>query len=102
MNAIHHINHANLAPQNALILDTGKHINKASLLSALGKSCQFPDYYATNLDSAWDCLQDAENIPHLLLNTQNKTIHKEELKAFTSLIIDAYDAWGYPELWIIQ
>lgn len=102
MNAIHHINDVGLTPTSAVELQTGNTINKANLLKALGIAGKFPNYYAANFDSAWDCLQDVENLPHLLLNTVGKTVHNDELKAFISLISDANDAWGYPELWIVK
>lgn len=91
------------APAEAVELCIGNTLNKSQILTALGEACQFPDYYnRKSWDAAWDCLQDSE-VKHLLLDLHGVTqLDKAALKELISLIIDAYDAWQQPQLWIIQ
>lgn len=91
------------APAQAIELNIGSSVDKNRILTALGEACRFPDYYnSKSWDAAWDCLQDSE-IEHLVLDLQGvDQLNKTALKEFINLIVDAYDAWQQPQLWIIQ
>lgn len=93
---IHHI------PKHALNIPIGDVLDKETLLNSLAKVANFPDYFAHNWDSAWDCLTDSD-ITHLTLylNAVEK-INSEDFNAFKRLIEDAYKDFGKPQLWIIE
>lgn len=93
---IHHI------PKHALNIPIGDVLDKETLLNSLAKVANFPDYFAHNWDSAWDCLTDSD-ITHLTLYLNGiEKINSEDFNAFKRLIEDAYKDFGKPQLWIIE
>ncbi|WP_367108490.1 barstar family protein [uncultured Psychrobacter sp.] len=109
-NAIHYINknHAELKatehasiPEQAINIVVGEVLDKASLLIALDNTLSFPDYFAHNWDSAWDCLTDSD-AEHLRLDlTDVQQINNEDFEVFKSMIEDAYRDFGRPQLWVV-
>ena len=91
----------NTIPKQAINIPIGKVLDKAILLTNLAKACHFPDYFAHNWDSAWDCLTDSE-VTHLqLCLTDVEQINNADLNIFKSMIEDAYKDFGKPQLWIV-
>lgn len=89
-------------PKQALNIPTGDVLDKETLLNSLAKVANFPDYFAHNWDSAWDCLTDSD-ITHLTLYLNGiEKINSEDFNAFKRLIEDAYKDFGKPQLWIIE
>ena len=92
---IHHI------PKHALNIPIGDVLDKETLLNSLAKVANFPDYFAHNWDSAWDCLTDSD-ITHLTLYLNGvEKINTEDFNVFKRLIEDAYKDFGKPQLWIV-
>lgn len=89
-------------PKHALNIPIGDVLDKETLLNSLAKVANFPDYFAHNWDSAWDCLTDSD-ITHLTLYLNGiEKINSEDFNAFKRLIEDAYKDFGKPQLWIIE
>lgn len=89
-------------PSNALAITTGDIVDKTTLLSGLNSVAHFPEYFAHNWDSAFDCLTDS-NIEQLTLDLrQAKSINTEDLNAFRGIIEDAFEDFGKPKLWVIS
>ena len=89
-------------PEQALNIPIGDVLDKETLLNSLAKVANFPDYFAHNWDSAWDCLTDSD-ITHLTLYLNGiEKINSEDFNAFKRLIEDAYKDFGKPQLWIIE
>ena len=89
-------------PKQALNIPIGDVLDKETLLNRLAKVANFPDYFAHNWDSAWDCLTDSD-ITHLTLYLNGiEKINTEDFNAFKRLIEDAYKDFGKPQLWIIE
>ncbi|WP_367111329.1 barstar family protein [uncultured Psychrobacter sp.] len=109
-NAIHYINknHAELKatehasiPEQAIDVVVGTVLDKVNLLKALDKALSFPNYFAHNWDSAWDCLTDSD-AEHLRLDlTDVQQINNEDFEVFKSMIEDAYRDFGRPQLWVV-
>lgn len=101
-NGINRIQSIEQAPETAIALEVGERADKNSLLNALSSICAFPEHFGYNWDAAWDCLQDY-NVPHLLLDLRNtQSVQGGDLKEFLSVIMDAYEVWECPELWLIE
>ncbi len=99
--AIIYCDDTDAVPAEALPILVGADVNKKTLLQALGETCAFPEHYALNWDAAWDCLHDVD-INHLLLDLRHaEKIDQRDFKGFSSLIIDAFDAWQQPQLWVV-
>ena len=89
-------------PEQALNIPIGNVLDKDTLLNSLAKVANFPDYFAHNWDSAWDCLTDSD-ITHLTLYLNGiEKINSEDFNAFKRLIEDAYKDFGKPHVWIIE
>ena len=89
-------------PKHAINIPIGDVLDKETLLDSLAKVANFPDYFAHNWDSAWDCLTDSD-ITHLTLYLNGiEKINSEDYNAFKRLIEDAYKDFGKPQLWIIE
>lgn len=92
----------NAIPKHAINIPIGDVLDKETLLNSLAKVANFPDYFAHNWDSAWDCLTDSD-ITHLTLYLNGiEKINSEDFNAFKRLIEDAYKDFGKPQLWIIE
>ena len=88
-------------PEQALNIPIGNVLDKETLLNSLAKVANFPDYFAHNWDSAWDCLTDSD-ITHLTLYLNRvEKINTEDFNVFKRLIEDAYKDFGKPQLWIV-
>ena len=88
-------------PEQALNIPIGNVLDKKTLLNSLAKVANFPDYFAHNWDSAWDCLTDSD-ITHLTLYLNGvEKINTEDFNVFKRLIEDAYKDFGKPQLWIV-
>lgn len=88
-------------PEQALNIPIGDVLDKETLLNSLAKVANFPDYFAHNWDSAWDCLTDSD-ITHLTLYLNGvEKINTEDFNVFKRLIEDAYKDFGKPQLWIV-
>ncbi len=88
-------------PEQALNIPIGDILDKETLLNSLAKVANFPDYFAHNWDSAWDCLTDSD-ITHLTLYLNGvEKINTEDFNVFKRLIEDAYKDFGKPQLWIV-
>ncbi|MDA5133860.1 MULTISPECIES: barstar family protein [Psychrobacter] len=88
-------------PEQALNIPIGDVLDKETLLTSLAKAANFPDYFAHNWDSAWDCLTDSD-ITHLTLYLNGvEKINTEDFNVFKRLIEDAYKDFGKPQLWIV-
>lgn len=88
-------------PEQALNIPIGDVLDKDTLLTSLAKVANFPDYFAHNWDSAWDCLTDSD-ITHLTLYLNGvEKINTEDFNVFKRLIEDAYKDFGKPQLWIV-
>lgn len=86
----------------AIKVDPNTLVDKQTLLSSLAIACNFPDYFSNNWDSAYDCLTDSDT-RHFKLDLHDaEKINTEDLNAFRSLIEDAYEDFGKPQLWIIS
>ncbi|MGP4951810.1 barstar family protein [Psychrobacter sp. DM8] len=102
--AIHYINQdskTTAIPKRAVNIVIKEVLDKAALLTALDKALSFPDYFAHNWDSAWDCLTDSD-AKHLRLDlTDVKQINTEDFNVFKSMIEDAFRDFGRPQLWVV-
>ena len=88
-------------PKHATNIPIGDVLDKETLLNSLAKVANFPDYFAHNWDSAWDCLTDSD-IAHLTLYLNGvEKINTEDFNVFKRLIEDAYKDFGKPQLWIV-
>ena len=91
----------NAIPKHAINIPIGDVLDKETLLNSLAKVANFPDYFAHNWDSAWDCLTDSD-ITHLTLYLNGvEKINTEDFNVFKRLIEDAYKDFGKPQLWIV-
>ncbi|MBB3106791.1 RNAse (barnase) inhibitor barstar [Psychrobacter luti] len=91
----------NSIPEQALNIPIGVILDKETLLNSLAKVANFPDYFAHNWDSAWDCLTDSD-ITHLTLYLNGvEKINTEDFNVFKRIIEDAYKDFGKPQLWIV-
>ena len=92
--------HADI-PAQAVTIPAGDILDKTTLLTSLARTCEFPNYFSYNWDSAWDCLTDSD-VMHLMLDlTGAKSINTEDFNMFKCIIEDAYRDFGKPQLWII-
>ncbi len=98
--AVYYINDTNSVPENVVKLPVTKIINKITLLASLAKACDFPNYFAYNWDSAWDCLTDSSVNALLLDLSEASMIDRKDLMAFIYLLEDAYEVYARPYLWI--
>ena len=89
-------------PKQALNIPIGDVLDKETLLNSLAKVANFPDYFAHNWDSAWDCLTDSDITDFTLYLNAVEKINSEDFNAFKRLIEDAYKDFGKPQLWIIE
>lgn len=75
------------------------HIDRASLLSALGTTLAFPDYYGQNWDAAWDCLTELDwpsgqlLALHLPIAPDSEVV-EADLEIFLELLQDACQHWA--------
>ena len=92
----------NSIPEHAINIPIGDVLDKESLLKSLAKVANFPDYFAHNWDSAWDCLTDSDITDFTLYLNAVEKINSEDFNAFKRLIEDAYKDFGKPQLWIIE
>ena len=92
----------NAIPKHALNIPIGDVLDKETLLNSLAKVANFPDYFAHNWDSAWDCLTDSDITDFTLYLNAVEKINSEDFNAFKRLIEDAYKDFGKPQLWIIE
>lgn len=99
--AIYYVHHKSLVPEQAIDIPVDKVFNKATILPALAKACDFPSYFSHNWDSAWDCLTDSDVTQLQLYLDDTKEINYDDLESFKSLIVDAYRDFGKPQLWIV-
>lgn len=88
-------------PEQALNIPIGNVLDKETLLNSLAKVANFPDYFAHNWDSAWDCLTDSDIIHLTLYLNEVEKINTEDFNVFKRLIEDAYKDFGKPQLWIV-
>lgn len=89
-------------PAQAVNIALGEVLDKATLLNSLAKACDFPSYFSHNWDATWDCLTDS-NISHLKLDLTTVTkINTEDFNVFKSIIKNAYEDFGKPQLWVIN
>lgn len=89
-------------PKQALNIPIGDVLDKETLLNSLAKVANFPDYFAHNWDSAWDCLTDSDITDFTLYLNAVEKINSEDFNIFKRLIEDAYKDFGKPQLWIIE
>ena len=92
----------NAIPKHAINIPIGDVLDKETLLNSLAKVANFPDYFAHNWDSAWDCLTDSDITDFTLYLNAVEKINSEDFNAFKRLIEDAYKDFGKPQLWIIE
>lgn len=89
-------------PEQVVNIPIGDVFEKSTFLPALAEVCNFPSYFGHNWDAVWDCLTDSE-VTHLKLNlTDVKKVNHDDLNSFKSVIEDAYNDFGKPQLWIIM
>lgn len=88
-------------PKQAIAIIVGEVLDKKALLTALGIALSFPDYFAHNWDSAWDCLTDSDAKYLKLDLTEVEKINTEDFNMFKSIIEDAFRDFGKPQLWVI-
>ena len=88
-------------PEQALNIPIGDVLDKETLLNSLAKVANFPDYFAHNWDSAWDCLTDSDITDFTLYLNGVEKINTEDFNVFKRLIEDAYKDFGKPQLWIV-
>ena len=100
--AIFYTDDISLVPDDAVALRVGEICDKATLLVALGQACQFPTYYSLNWDSAYDCLTDSEVTALQISLASTDQIDNKDLSVFKTLIEDAYEQFGKPQLWIVS
>ena len=89
-------------PKQALNIPIDDVLDKETLLNSLAKVANFPDYFAHNWDSAWDCLTDSDITDLTLYLNAVEKINSEDFNIFKRLIEDAYKDFGKPQLWIIE
>lgn len=88
-------------PEQAIPIIIGDKLNKDTLLTSIAKACDFPAYFGHNWDALWDCLTDTR-IKYLQLNLSDiEKINTEDFNMFKSIIEDAYNDFGQPQLWVI-
>ena len=89
-------------PEQAIAIVVNDELNKDTLLTSIAKACNFPDYFGHNWDALWDCLTDSK-IQYLKLDLTNiEKINTEDFNMFKSIIEDAYNDFGQPQLWVIN
>ena len=89
-------------PEQAIAIVIDNELNKDTLLTSMAKACDFPDYFGHNWDALWDCLTDSE-VKYLTLDlTDIEKINTEDFNTFKSIIEDAYNDFGQPQLWVIN
>ena len=89
-------------PEQAIAIVINDELNKDTLLTSIAKACNFPDYFGHNWDALWDCLTDTR-IKYLQLNLSDiEKINTEDFNMFKSIIEDAYNDFGQPQLWVIN
>ena len=88
-------------PEQAVAIVIDDILDKETLLTSIAKACDFPAYFGHNWDALWDCLTDVE-IKYLRLDlTEVKQINTEDFNTFKSIIEDAYNDVGQPQLWVV-
>lgn len=88
-------------PKQATHLVVEDVVDKQTLLASLAQAGDFPSYFAHNWDSAWDCLTDSD-IEYLVLDiTKVKEVNAQDFNTFKSLIEDAYNDFGKPQMWVV-
>ena len=75
------------------------HIDKDSLLDALGRALDFPAYYGRNWDAAWDCLTELDWPADRLLAVRlpivaGSDVDEAALETFLELLADACQHWA--------
>ena len=89
-------------PEQAIAIVIDNELNKDTLLTSMAKACDFPDYFGHNWDALWDCLTDSE-VKYLTLDlTDIEKVNTEDFNTFKSIIEDAYNDFGQPQLWVIN
>lgn len=89
-------------PPQAVNIPMDAVLDKTTLLTNLGKACNFPNYFSHNWDSAWDCLTDSAVTDLMLDLTSVKKMNTQDFNTFKSMIEDAYRDFGKPQLWVIM
>ena len=88
-------------PEQAIAIIIDGELNKDTLLTSMAKACKFPDYFGHNWDALWDSLTDSE-VKYLKLDlTDIEKINAEDFNMFKSIIADAYNDFGQPQLWVV-
>ena len=100
--AIFYTDDISLVPDDAVALRVGEICDKATLLVALGQACHIPTCYSLNWDSAYDCLTDREVTAPQISLASTYQIDNKDLSVFKTLIEDAYEQFGKPQLWIVS
>ena len=89
-------------PEQAIAIVINDELNKDTLLTSMAKACDFPSYFGHNWDALWDCLTDSK-IQYLKLDLSDiEKINTEDFNMFKSIIEDAYNDFGQPQLWVIN
>ena len=89
-------------PKQAVNIIINNELNKDTLLTSIAKACDFPSYFGHNWDALWDCLTDSD-IKYLKLDlTDIEKINTEDFNTFKSIIEDAYNDFGQPQLWVVS
>ena len=89
-------------PEQAIAIFITDALNKDTLLTSIAKACDFPSYFGHNWDALWDCLTDSD-IKYLKLDlTDIEKINTEDFNTFKSIIEDAYNDFGQPQLWVVS
>ena len=89
-------------PEQAIAIVINDELNKDTLLTSIAKACNFPDYFGHNWDALWDCLTDSK-IQYLKLDLSDiEKINTEDFNMFKSIIEDAYNDFGQPQLWVVS
>ncbi len=89
-------------PKQAVNIIINNELNKDTLLTSIAKACDFPSYFGHNWDALWDCLTDSD-IKCLKLDlTDIEKINTEDFNTFKSIIEDAYNDFGQPQLWVVS
>ena len=88
-------------PEQAIAIIINDELNKDTLLTSIAKACDFPDYFGHNWDALWDSLTDSD-VKYLTLDLMDiEKINTEDFNTFKSIIEDAYNDFGQPQLWLL-
>ena len=92
--------HASI-PTEAVTIRVGDSLDKTALLSSLATTRDFPVIFHITGTVHGTCLTDSD-ARHLILDlTVIKKINTEDFNVFKTIIEEAYQTFGKPQLWII-